>query len=63
MNRRTKRIQASTQSLGSEVVRDEAGRIVDVYVLCLGDKAPKPLPEFVLKGLAQRVRTAKPSLN
>ncbi len=62
MNRHTKRIPPAP-SLGSEIVRDERGRIVDIYVLCLTGTAAKPLPGCVLKALAHRARKAKPALN
>ncbi len=62
MNWHTNRIP-SAPSLGSEIVRDERGRIVDVYVLCVAGTAAEPLPDCVVKALARRARKAKPILN
>jgi hypothetical protein len=53
----------ATLTLGTEIVRDERGRIVDTYVLCVASPAPAPLAKCVLRALASRARLGDASRN
>ena len=53
----------ATPSLGTEIVRDERGRIVDTYVLCVAAPSPALLPKCVLQALASRAFRGQPAKN
>ncbi|MBV8085762.1 MAG: hypothetical protein JO247_13215 [Chloroflexi bacterium] len=50
--------EADEQPLGlsAELIRDERGHIIDVYVCCLASSQQRPLPAAVLQALARHPR-------
>ena len=46
--------EAALVGLGSELVRDSSGRVVDIFVLSLASSSARPLPPAVAAELARQ---------